>query len=280
VRELTDTAIRTPGDLEALLETPVFAALPRYYLAEPWYRRLIPPPAQASLTLEASGDSGLEIPSHVAGQIPYAEALHCLRASLLLSHSSQAPQIITITDSVPRDPRDSVRKYDPTPPPLALSLAADLAQSGSSVLFVDANLRAAPVLSTSDEPGLSEILSNSGVLPLTQSIANLPQLSVVHAGSRPPCPSELIASARMTSLLTSWREEFRFIVIQSPAAIFADALVLAQLSDAILLTAQSGQTSRGELLAAYNALSRQVSNNAVLGVVLESLSHGVSYAQA
>ncbi len=279
VRELTDTAIRTPADLEALLESPIFAALPRYYLAEPWYRRLIPAPAQASLTLEASGDSTLEIPSQPSGQTPYAEALHCLRATLLLSHSSQAPQVITFTDSVPRNPRDSVRKYDPTPPPLALSLAAELAQSGLSVLFVDANLRAAPAFSTSGEPGLSEMLSNSGVLPFTQSIANLPQLSVVRAGARPPCPSELIASSRMTSLLTSWREEFRFIVIHSPAAIYADALVLAQLSDAVLLTAQSGQTSRGELLPAYNALSHQVSEHAVLGVVLESLSAGVPYAQ-
>lgn len=279
VRELTDTAIRTPSDLEALLESPILAALPRYYLVQPWYHRLMPASAHAPLTLEASAGSGLEIPGLQEGQTPYGEALHCLRTSLLLSHSGQPPQIITLTDAVPHNLRESVRKSDPTPPPLALALAADLAQSGASVLFIDADLRSAPAASNSPEPGLSEMLSNSGVLPLTQSLAALPQLSVIQAGARPPYPSELVASARMSSLLRAWRDEFRFIVIHSPAAIYADALVLAQNSDAVLVTAQSGRTTRDEFLPAYNALSRQISDHAVLGVVLECLPSGVPYAR-
>ena len=279
-RELTDTAIRTPRDLEALLETPIFAALPRYYLAEPWYRRLIPASSDTALTLEASADSAISIPDPRQQPTPYAEALHCLRASLLLSHSDHPPQVITFTDPVPREAREAVRKSDVPPPPLALSLAVELAQNGASVLFIDTDLRSAPSHATPADPGLSEMLSNSGVLPLTHSVADLPQLSVIHAGACPPCPSELVASARMNSLLQAWRDEFSFIVLHSPAAVFADALVLAQLSDAVLITAQAGQTRREHLSSAWNALSRQVPDHAVLGVVLESLSAGVPYARA
>jgi receptor protein-tyrosine kinase len=124
------------------------------------------------------------------------------------------------------------------------------------------------------------MLSSEAVLPFTQSIAGLPLLSVVHAGARPPCPAELIASSRMNGLLASWRDEFNFIVIHSPAAVFADALVLAQLSDAVLLTARAGETKRDEVLPAWQALSRQVPDHAVLGLVLESASRGVPYAHA
>jgi uncharacterized protein involved in exopolysaccharide biosynthesis/Mrp family chromosome partitioning ATPase len=275
VRELTDTAVRTPADLEALLDARVFAAVPEYYLAEPWYRRWVPNSTHSLLTLQASGDSDLELPIQ---QSPFVEALQCLRASLLLSHSGQAPQIITVTGSTPDNSQP--RSSQPPGPPLALSLAAVLAQHGSSVLFVDADLRSAPAACTSGEPGLTEMLSSSAILPFTQSIAGLPLLSVVHAGARPPCPSELIASTRMAGLLAAWRDEFSFIVIHSPAAVFADALVLAQLSDAVLVTAHAGQTKRDEVLPAFHALSRQVPDHAVLGVILQGVPHGVACAQA
>jgi Mrp family chromosome partitioning ATPase len=84
----------------------------------------------------------------------------------------------------------------------------------------------------------------------------------------------------MASLLESWRDHFRFIVVHGPAAIFADALVLAQMSDAVLLSVLAGQTTREEILPAFRALSRQIPDHAVLGVVLEKSRHEFSYARA
>ncbi|MGC2300398.1 MAG: exopolysaccharide transport family protein [Acidobacteriaceae bacterium] len=276
-RELTDNAVRTAADLEALLDAPVFAAVPAYSLEEPWYRRILPISARSGLTLQADAGSEFEIPME---ESPFVEALQCLRASLLISHSGQVPQIITFTDATPEISRFEAQNSLAGAPPLALSLAAVLAQHGSSVLFVDADLRSGSPGSTSSDPGLTEMLSSEAVLPFTQSIAGLPLLSVVHAGARPPCPAELIASSRMNGLLASWRDEFNFIVIHSPASVFADALVLAQLSDAVLLTAWAGETKRAEVLPAWQALSRQVPDHAVLGLVLESASRGVPYAHA
>jgi Mrp family chromosome partitioning ATPase len=229
------------------------------------------------LTLQAAAQGDLPIPPV---ETPFVEALHCLRASLLLSHSGRAPQIITLIDCAAQDARRPKRKSEETSPPLALTLAAVLAQHGSSVLFVDADLRSAPSACDSADPGLSEMLSGDAVLPFTQSIAGLPLLSVVHAGARPPCPSELIASSRMTGLLAAWRDEFSFIVIHSPAAVFSDALVLAQFSDAVLVTAQAGESKRNDILPAYQALSRQVPDHAVLGLVLQGVSEGLLYAHA
>jgi len=275
VRELTDRAIHTAAELEAVLEARLFVAVPPYRLPETWYHRLLSLPSRSPLVLQAGGDdTGLEMPR---SETPFVEALHRLRASLLLSHSERPPQVITITGSC--GPGKAARTSRGSGPPLALGLATILAQRGDSVLYVDADLRSAPDICPSEEPGLSAMLSSDRVAVSTQSIAGLPTLSVVHAGARSPCPSELIASPRMSGLLTAWRDEFRFIVLQSPAAIFADALVLAQLSDAVLVTAQAGD-SVDEILAAHRTLSDQISHHAVLGVVLENVNTRFIHARA
>lgn len=273
-RELTDTAVHSAADLEWVLDAPVFAALPRPDSGSGWRRRLLPGVRSAAMALADS--ASLELP---APDSPFAESLHRLCASLLLSHSGNAPQVVTIANPAPVAAK---RAGQPTTP-LAFSLAAVLAQHGYPVLFVDADLRAASPPSLTSRPplpGLSEMLS-SDVLALPQKpYPMLPLLSVVRSGPRPPCPSELIASARMSSLLDRWRQEFGFILLHSPSVVYADALVLAQLSDAVLLAARAGRTQKDELAPAYDSLSRQVPSHAVLGLILDGVSSGAPYAIA
>jgi polysaccharide biosynthesis transport protein len=284
-RELTDDAIYSSDDLEALIDAPIFATVPAAQPMHPWYRRILPAPRHAELALEAAAASDFALP---APQSPYTEALHRLRASLLLSHSGHAPQLIMMTPAASEAPPHSVRQAEPLgsyfeneSPSLALSLAAVLAQHGVSVLYVDANLRAAPPAGAYPVgPGLSDLLAGDQTLRYDHSTAGPPLLSVIHTGARPPCPSELISSARMTSLLAQWRQEFSFIVVDSPAPAYADALVLAQQADAILLSAHAGATRRNELLPAFHALSCQVRDHAVLGFVLEDADAGGLHAPA
>lgn len=258
-RELTDTAIRTPANLEAFLDAPVFAAIP----AAPgvsWYRRMLTARRTAALTLHALGTSGVPI---VSAEPAFIESMQKLRATLLLSRSRVAPQIITVMGVSPAatGPRDG--------PSLALGLAAVLAQHGARTLRVEADLRSAPPPEKSTCFGLSEMLTSESAPVEALPVADPPLLSMIYSGARPPCPAELIASSRMADLVAAWREEYGFVVIESPPPAFADGLILAQLSDAVLLTARSGETKRDEALGAYQALSRQVSDHAVLGFVLE-----------
>ncbi len=290
-RELTDISIHSATQLEALLEAPVFAALPA---PDPqpspirlWFQRFLPLPAQHGLALEAAAASDFAIP---APQSPYVEALHRLRANLLLSHSGSAPQVIVITACAPREAHSSAANRRPSIPPeysedpspsLALNLAAVLARHGAPVLCVDADLRSAPAAGAGPvAPGLSDVLSSDDAPTCHHPVTTPPLLSVISSGPRPPCPSELIASVRMADLLVRWRQEFRFIVLDGPPAVYADALVLAQLSDAVLLAAGAEATTRDEILSAFQALSRQVAGHAVLGLVLEDTPQEGPYAQA
>ncbi|MGA8110862.1 MAG: polysaccharide biosynthesis tyrosine autokinase [Acidobacteriaceae bacterium] len=257
LRELTDTTIHSVADLESLLEAPVFAAIPAAAGDARWYRRLLPAPGRALLTLQAAEERE---PLLAAACPEFTESLRCLRASLLLSHSSRAPQVITVS-SADRRSEDSQGT--------ALGLATVLAQHGSPTLFLDADLRSAPAPGNATLPGLSEMLSSDTPPVEPRERAGLPLLSILHAGTRPPCPSELIASARMSSLLAAWRDRYSFIVIHGPAPAYADGLVLAQVSDAVLLAARAGETNRDTVLSAWNALNRQVQDHAVLGLILE-----------
>jgi polysaccharide biosynthesis transport protein len=285
VCELTDDVIHSSADLEALIDAAVFAALPAAQPVHPWYRRLLPAPRHAELALEAAAASDFALP---APQSPYIEALHRLRASLLLSHSERAPQVIAIMPAAPdrewiASPRSEMHEayLENELPSLALSLATVLAQHGASVLYVDANLRAAPPAGAYPvAAGLSDLLAGEETLRYDRPESAPPLLSVVHAGPRPPCPSELISSARMASLLAQWRQEFAFIVVESAAAVYADALVLAQQADAVLIRARSGTTRRDDVAPAFTALSRQVQSHAVLGLVLENTSGGGPGAHA
>lgn len=282
VAELIDDSVHTPADLESLVDTPTFAALPAVAPAVRWYRRLLPAPYAPVENIELSAASDFALPSpHSA----LTEALHRLRINLLLSHSGRAPQVITFTAAGPEDFPKKLRKNPEALPDFAeeeypgvgLGLAAVLAQHGSRVLYVDADLRSSPAVQLPEEPGLSDLLA--GDHP-TLSSDDTAMLSVIGPGSRPPCPAELIASPRMSGLLSQWREQFGFIVIHSSAATFVEALVLAQMSDAVLLTARAGETRRQQVVAAHQALSRQVPDHAVLGLILENVPRGGRNAQA
>jgi len=276
-RELTDNTIHTAADLE-LLDMTVMATLPAAIESRRWLRRLLPAPASASLAMEAAAASDFAFPAPTS---PLAEALHRLRASLLLSHNEHPPQVITVTAATgdSRRPVPSSSEYvEPETPSLALGLAAVLAQYGAPVLYIDADLRSAPTGAFPVATGLSDLLAGDCAPEYAHPEAAPPLLSVLSSGPRPPCPAELIASPRMEKLLTRCRGDFRFVVIDSAAAHFAETLVLAQQSDAVLVPARAGVTRREEIFAIHDSLSRQVPHHAVLGVVLET--PGARYAHA
>ncbi len=275
LRELTDHAVYSAADLEALVDAPVFAALPVAQPEPAWYRRLLTDNSGAAPSPQPAPRpaSAYELPTPGS---PFDESLHRLCASLLLSHTGKAPQVISIASPAPLLRAGNSAR-------LAFSLAGALAHHGHPVLFVDCDLRSAsppPSSSSAPPPGLSEMLSGSAPAVPQKPYAALPLLSVVSAGPRPPCSPELLSSSRMTALLDGWRTEFRFILLHSPSAVYADALVLAQLSDAVLLAVRAGKTRREDVAPAFHLLSRQVRGHAVLGLVLDGIVSGVPYALA
>ena len=141
------------------------------------------------------------------------------------------------------------------------------------MLLVDADLRRpsiCKVLGIASPAGLTTVLAGkvspeSVILPSPQ----LPNLFLLPSGPIPPCPSELLSSARMKRLLAQWREMFDHIIIDSPPVLaVTDAVRLSVEADAVLLVIRSSQTSKAALRRATVLLAQVKAS--VLGVVVNA----------
>ena len=102
--------------------------------------------------------------------------------------------------------------------------------------------------------------------------SQIEKLSILPAGKTPRNPTELLSSAAMRSFLEKLRERYqdRFIVIDSaPSHITAEAKVLAEYVDGIVLVVMAQKSPRKEIQRAIHNLGR----DKILGIVFNGYSH-------
>jgi capsular exopolysaccharide synthesis family protein len=106
---------------------------------------------------------------------------------------------------------------------------------------------------------------------MINAIDGISNLYVLPAGHMPPYPSELLASDAMPQLLAHWREEYRYIVVDTPPILaVTDAAVCARIADVVVLIARSKRTGRQSLIRARDVLRKVRAN--IAGVVVNDLS--------
>ena len=119
--------------------------------------------------------------------------------------------------------------------------------------------------------GLSNVLTGS--IKLENAISNtavLPNLFVLPAGTPPPNPAELLASANMRDVLAQLSEQYDHIVIDTPPCLsVTDAVVLSPRADAAVLVIRSGQTTKQALRRSRDILTQV--NAKVVGVLLNAV---------
>lgn len=191
------------------------------------------------------------------------EAYRMLRTSVLLSTAGTPPKTILVTSSQPGEGKTTT----------AVNTAISLAQLGSSVLIIDADLRRPAVHKTfkmQNTKGLSNYLSSK--TPIENLIINLPTpgLSVLPCGPIPPNPAELISSDRMKDLLRVLGERYDHIIIDSPPLIsVTDPVILSTMVDGSILVVQAGKSSRDLIRRARHELAGVGAK--IFGVVLNNV---------
>jgi capsular exopolysaccharide synthesis family protein len=155
-----------------------------------------------------------------------------------------------------------------------------LAQRGSRVLLVDADMRKPNVLkalglSDGGGRGLSSFLTGGHDLDQAlQTFTPAPNLWVLPPGPIPPNPAELVSSHAMEELVRDLRQRFEHIVFDSPPLLLVtDGILLSTLADGVVLVVESGTTSRGALNRVRRILDRAGANT--LGAVLNKLDDRV-----
>jgi capsular exopolysaccharide synthesis family protein len=127
------------------------------------------------------------------------------------------------------------------------------------------------LLNTKNAPGLSNILAAG--LPVEAAIQQggfVENLDFLPAGTIPPTPAELLTSSRYDALLDELRSRYDIILIDTPPVLHvADAMLVGNRSDTLLMVVRSGRTGRQMMLRAAESLQRHC--DASLGLIVNGV---------
>lgn len=254
--ENLDNTVRTPEQAQVIASLPALGMIPLGSKK---------PADDASRRLSvAASKEAVELVTQSRPQSQMAESYRALRTSLLLSSLGSPPRVVLVTSAMPQEGKTTT----------SINTAIVLAQKGVRVLLIDADLRRPGIhkaLGMGPRSGLSNVLTGSAELQtaITRS-AMIPSLFVLPAGTPPPNPAELLASANMRELIDKLRDEYDHIVIDTPPTLsVTDAVVLSISADAVVLVIRSGKTTKQALRRARELLTRV--NAKVTGVLLNAV---------
>jgi len=251
-----DNTVRTPEQAQAISALPSLGMIPL------GSRGSIE--AAAKRLTVASSREAVELVTQSRPQSQMAESYRALRTSLLLTSLGGPPKVILITSALPQEGKTTT----------SINTAIVLAQKGTRVLLIDADLRRPSIhktLGMGPKTGLSNVLTGNATLQ--QAVVRssiLPTLFVLTAGTPPPNPAELLASSNMRDILAELREQYDHIIVDTPPTLsVTDAVVMSTRADAVVLVIRSGQTTKQALRRARDLLMQV--NARVAGVLLNAV---------
>jgi succinoglycan biosynthesis transport protein ExoP len=256
--ESIDNTVRTPEQAQVLSGLPSLGMIPLGSSIR------TEASARQRLTVAASREA-VELITQSRPQSQMAESYRALRTSLLLTSLGTPPKVILITSALPEEGKTTT----------SINCAIVLAQKGTRVLLIDADLRRPSIhktLGMGPKVGLSNVLTGAITLQEATIRSNiLPNLFVLPAGTPPPNPAELLASAEMKDVLTKLREQYDHIVVDTPPTLsVTDAVIMSTRADAVVLVIRSGQTTKQALRRARDILMQV--NARVCGVLMNAVN--------
>jgi capsular exopolysaccharide synthesis family protein len=224
--ERMDTRMRDSRQIQDLLGVPAIAIVPQTN----WKGK--GPDTDSSFGPEILWDA----------RSPFAESMRIFRTSIQLSSTSRGSRVIAITSCQPGEGKST----------LSMNLAAALAQGGKRVILVDTDMRRPSVywrLGLTDKKGLSEFLTGLETLDgVIQTHKTLGTLDVIPSGICPPLPADLLASEQMKTFVAELRARYDYVIFDSPPALsVTDPLIVASLSDGLVLVIRQGYCTRAML---------------------------------
>ncbi len=262
--EYLDDTVHSTEEVERLLHLPALAVIPA--IGSTARKKLL---GGNGALQKRNGHpfANPELLMNVDGRSPLAEAYRHLRTSVLLSTAGRAPKSLLVTSSLPGEGKTTT----------AVNTAIILAQTGASVVIVDADMRRPrlrSIFNLPDRAGLSSILSSDvsdaemlGMVTREESTG----LSVLTSGPIPPNPAELLGSDQMRRLIVNLQSQFAHVVIDSPpVSSFTDGVLISSLVDGVLLVVHGGKSSRHVVRRSRQLL--QDVGAKVFGVVLNNVS--------
>ena len=134
----------------------------------------------------------------------------------------------------------------------------------------------------SRENGLSRYLTTEDIdIHDIIKPSGMDNLDIITAGHVPPNPSELLSSRKMDKLFSKLRDEYDYIIVDSPPIIaVTDALILAKKVDQLVLVIRVNSTEREIIEQAKNLLQNidvRAAGVVVNGIEVKKYYSGYKY---
>lgn len=188
-----------------------------------------------------------------------AEQFRTLRARLDSLAAERPMRTIAITSALPGEGKTTAS--------INLGLVSAMAV-GRRVLLIDCDLRRPKVhtaLGLRPEVGLAEVLTDQATAERAICKVESSALEVLPVRGTPSNPAELLASARMRTLLEELARTYDLVILDTPPTLaLPDAKVLSELVDGVVLVVRADETPEDDVQAAMDLLDRR----RLLGVVL------------
>jgi capsular exopolysaccharide synthesis family protein len=249
LRNVLDTKVRSEHDVRAVTESPLLGVI---------------------------GQDD-KVPAHpiILREDPMsaaAEAVRRLRTNLKFTDLGDRPRSIVITSAIPGEGKSTT----------ALNLAVALADAGSRVILVDADLRrpsVAQCMGMEGRVGLTTVLiSQAKVADVVQHWQDS-ALDVLPSGRIPPNPSELLGSTAMERMLAELTATYDVVLLDTPPLLpVTDAAVLSNFAGGTLLVIGADRVQRPQLKQALESL--ETAGAHLYGVVVNKIARQESAAYA
>jgi capsular exopolysaccharide synthesis family protein len=192
-----------------------------------------------------------------------AEAIRLIRSHIMFARADSSPGSMLVTSPLLGDGKSFV----------AGNLAYAFAETGTSVILVDLDLRRPSISSLVDNPasGLTNLVLDQTGNPEAYLVeGTIPGLRVMPSGPIPPNPAWLVSSERLAQIIRRLQELADVVIIDSPPILAAaDAPVLAALCDVTVLVVRPDRLKRRALMHAMQALG--AAGDRVVGVVINAV---------
>ncbi len=192
------------------------------------------------------------------------EAFRHLKASLSVSMPKQSGKkgtTVMMTSACPSDGKTMV----------AVNSALTYALSDAKVILIDADVRKGRVaryFHKKSTPGLTDCLAGQATLEeITHKLPENEHFSYITCGTHSPRPYELLESDEMKALLRTLKEEYDYIIIDTPPVLLIpDALALVPEVDGTVVVCRHEVSFISDIAKTLNTLAFAKAN--VLGVVV------------
>ncbi|MFT5495692.1 MAG: succinoglycan biosynthesis transport protein ExoP [Kiritimatiellia bacterium] len=244
--EYIDDSLRYPEEVASVLQLPFFGVIP----SANWD----PEDLNSHMLSNIDQKSGL------------AEAYRNVRSALIFSGALKPGSTVAFSSAVPREGKTTT----------CLNMSVSLAQAGSRILLVDADMRRGELhkfFGLEGGRGLSDLLAGNSKPEALIQRTGIPNLDLIATGPFPPNPSELLLQPEFNSFLEYAKRSYDYILFDCPPVMaVSESAVMASLVDSTLFVVWAGQTSRKLSEMSVRILRERGAN--IVGCVLNNLEFG------